>query len=121
MTNCIILDTILSYMTYINHIKGYLLKKNIHSLIKKIVEEGTSHACTLLHIQNNHKQKLTLQNTIEQNIQIKHNTCRHTYDILFSDFLQSKKVCNVCTSTITTGLSAQEDAVNYSQHNTQAK
>jgi hypothetical protein len=109
-------------MTYNNHIKGYLLKnKNIHSLIKKIVEEGTSHAYTILHVQTNDMQTLTLQNTMEQSIHIEHNTCGHKYEILFGDFLQSKKVCKVCTSTLITGLSDQQAAIKYSQHNTHAK
>ena len=109
-------------MTYNNHIKGYLLdNKNIHSLIKKIVKEGTSHAYTLLHIQTNDKQRLTLQNVMEQTILIEHNTCGHKSEIIFGDFLQSKKVCKVCISTVIIGLSEQQAAINYSQHNTHAK
>ena len=45
---------ILSYILYTNHIKGDILKKkNIRTLIKKIVEEGTSHPYTLLCILKN--------------------------------------------------------------------
>ena len=95
--------------------------KNIHSLIKKIVEDGTSHAYTILHVQTNDMQTLTLQNAMEQSIHIEHNTCGHKYEILFGDFLQSKKVCKVCISTLITGLSDQQASIKYSQHNTHAK
>ena len=122
MTIYIIFDTILSYMKYYNHIKGYLLKmKNIHRLMKKIVEEGTLHTYSPLLIQTNDKQTLTLQNAMEQTILIEHKVCGHKYEILFSDFLQSKKVCKVCASAVITGLSDQQAAIKYSQHNTQAK
>ena len=122
LTNYIIFDTILSYMTYNNYIKGYLLKKkNIHTLIKKIVEEGTAHAYTLLHIQTNDNQRLTFQNTMEKNILIEHKECGHKYEILFGNFLQNKKVCKVCTATVISGFSAQQSDIKYSQHNTHAK
>jgi len=122
LTNYIILDTILSYMIINTHIKGYLLKnKNIHTLMKKIVEEGTAHAYTLLHIQTNDNQRLTIQNTMEQNVLIEHKECEHKYKILFGDFLQSKKLCKVCISSVITGLLDQQAAIKYSQHNTQAK
>lgn len=96
-------------------------KKDIHTLTKKIVEEGTSHAYTLLRIQANDKQTTTIQNAMKQSILIENNTCGHSYEILFGDFIQSKKVCKVCTSAIITALSDQQAAIKYSQHNTQAK
>jgi len=122
LTNNIILDTILSYMIYNNHIKGYLLKiKNIHLLIKRIVEEGTSHTYTLLHIETKRKQPITILNMLDYSITIESNACKHTNKVLFGNFLQNKKECSVCRSIQLSVFVDLPDAAKYSQHNIQAK
>lgn len=82
--------------------------------MKKIVEEGTAHAYTLLHTQANDKQTTNIQNAMKQSILIEDNACGHCYEIRFGDFLQSNKVCKVCTSAIITALSDQQAAIKYS-------
>lgn len=109
-------------MIYINHIKGYLLKiKTIHLLIKKIVEEGTSHSYTLLHIKTKKKQAITMQNMLNHSITIENNSCKHAHEVLFGDFLQNKKECHICKSIQLSIFSDLSNAAKYSQHNIQAK
>ena len=122
MTYSIILDTILSYIIHNNHIKGYSLREtDIRTLFRKIVEIGTSHTFTLLYIPTNNKKTSTLQNAMQQNIIVKNTLCGHTYEISFNDFLQSNKICKVCTLSEIAESSTHKVVNKYSQHNIQAK
>ncbi|HIP14501.1 MAG TPA: hypothetical protein EYG74_03315 [Sulfurimonas autotrophica] len=70
--------------------------KNPYNLINKIVEEGSQNKFTLLYIKNAYGQTVIMQNILKQTIVIENNQCNHTYEVILGEFLENKKVCEVC-------------------------
>lgn len=70
--------------------------KNPYNIINKIVEEGSQYKFTLLYIKNEYGETVIMKNILKQLVVIENNQCNHNYEVVLGEFLQSKKVCEVC-------------------------
>ena len=71
--------------------------KNPYNLINKIVEEGSQDKFTLPYIKNAYGQTVIMKNILKQIVVVENNQCEHSYEVILGEFLQSKKMCEVCS------------------------
>ena len=70
--------------------------KNPYQIINKIVEEGSQYKFTLLYIKNAYGKTVLMKNILKQTVVIENSTCEHSYEVVLGEFLESKKICEVC-------------------------
>ncbi len=94
-------------------------KKMLHAFIKRIVEKGTDDRYTLLPLNKPMDEPLTIQKSMQEIINVRNNTCEHSYEITIDEFIKNNKVCKTCLLIHNRHISSDNEAVCYSLHNTQ--
>ena len=91
----------------------------MQAFIKRIVEKGTNDRYTLFPAKKPIEVHLTIQKSMQEIINVKNNTCGHSYEITVSEFIKNDKVCNACLLSQDRHISSDNNAICYSLHNTQ--
>ena len=91
----------------------------LHTFIKRIVEKGTDDRYTLLSLNNPIDKPLTIQKSMQEIINVKNNTCGHSYELTVSEFIKNNKICKTCLLSQDRHISGENNSICYSLHNTQ--
>ena len=91
----------------------------LHTFIKRLVEKGTDDRYTLLPLNKPMDESLTIQKSMQEIINVRNNTCEHSYEITIDEFIKNNKVCKSCLLVHNRHISSDNEAVYYSLHNTQ--
>ena len=89
------------------------------AFIKRIVEKGTDDRYTLLPLNKPMDESLTIQKSMQEIINVRNNTCEHSYEITIDEFIKNNKVCKTCLSTKISPISDGSTVIYNSLHNTQ--